>query len=176
MPTEIQNISETPGQMTGSGGRLFYKDPADLDKLAQEIFNLGLPQIYLCTVQHTGSRFFESLLKRHYRYSWRRYESGRPFYFDHCRPEFRDNFLSRVAEGAKVITTVRDWEVVRKSWIRRDVTPIEELDNQLDEWRRFVVPRASVIVSVDAPDRNERLQRLERLIGRHMPTDWKPVG
>ena len=152
--------------------------PEIADAKARAILDQGLPPIVLCTVQHTASRFWLTLLQQHYGNAWPIHQPGRPLYFDHCRDSLMDSIKARVSEGAKLVTTYRSPKETWTSWENRSVNTSDEFVEQWNNWNEWVYPNADLIVSVFQGEgsRESSLHNLSLLTGREYVTDWKPVG
>ena len=129
--------------------------------------------VVLCTVPHTGTQFVRSILCRHM--------PDVDFGGLHglVTVHATDAALDQIAEHAgwisALVTTVRDREAVRVSWERRGKS-LPLLDTYWSRWERMVAARNPIIVSVDAPDREDRLVALGRALGLSLETDWRPVN
>ena len=111
----------------------------------------------LVTVQHSGTRFVMETLRpyfstvgvplthstTHYLYS--------VLYQHHCHPSVMQFLPARREQGVKLLTTVRDWGDVEKSWRRRystsrDLTPV------LNCWRDHIEPNADCIITLNGSE------------------------
>jgi len=159
-------------------GKLLRTSPEEMERKAQLVMEKIKHPVVLATVQHTGSRFFVSLLQERYGAPWPIYQRNRPFYFDHCRDSNMDSIIARVQEGATLVTTFRPWEDCRISWAKRKVNTYDEFKEQYNNWISVIQPMADCCVSVWAEDRNMLLQDLSTILELDPPltTDWRVVG
>lgn len=157
-------------------GKILRTSPEEMKAKKERARKAIEVPIVLATVQHSASRFFVSLLQDHYGPPWPIHERGAPFYFDHCRDSMMDSILARVAEGAVLITTTRDWDECWESWERRGVNTRAEFNEQIENWYNYIYPMASVVVSAFSDDRDLLLGDLSNLIRIPLTTDWKKVG
>ena len=119
--------------------------------------------IVLATVPHTGTSFFRDLLRQHFR-------PYRDFIVRHVHDDVFADLDNRT-----VVTTIRDDEDVRRSHIKRGENP-GALEGYWRNWDRVVAEYDPIIVSVDAVDRDARLDNLSEALGVEFETDWAPVN
>lgn len=125
--------------------------------------------VCLATIPHTGTQFFTQLLRQHFK----------PGGFDrgglvslHVTPDSLPMIRTH-RRNMILVTTIRDWPSVKRSW--------EVRGRNLAEWDRYVsdwldlLTLDPIIVSVDS-HRDERLRRLSRTLGVDLVTDWAPVN
>lgn len=69
-----------------------------------------------------------------------------------------------------VVTPLRSYEAVRRSWLRnrRDVSELEWL------WEAMLSRTDVFFLPLDTPERDERLASLSSLIGVRLQTNWEP--
>lgn len=131
-------------------------------------------RIVLMTVPHTGTKFFTALLEHHFpRVGPKDLIKGvHGFHPMHVsRPNIE---LLTEIRSPTVITTVRDREKVKRSWLARG----KKLDTLEQAWREhddLIRLWAPIVVSVDN-DRERRLKDLGKRLGVTFETDWTPVG
>jgi hypothetical protein len=129
------------------------------------------PPIVFIGVQHTGTSFFTKILEAHYGpYTPLKSPRGR-FYYDHPWPHKLPLIRSRM-RGRLLVTTQRDKEATKASWIRRNTHELEDFHAQWDAWERFILPRAFVL----SIERRESLAELSEVLGIELETDWKAVN
>jgi len=98
---------------------------------------------------------------------------GGVFYYDHPYPHKMPLIEERI-KGRLLVTTLRDKEDTRESWIARGIHTQEDFEGQWNAWERYILPRAFVVSCWDR--REERLANLAELLGRDLKTDWEPVN
>lgn len=136
--------------------------------------------IMLITRMHTGTRFFAKIIKKAYAtQSHKIEEGGQLFYMNHCQPFLMPFIKQRFHEGLKIITTERSNDLIEASWMERyghlGNDPERSYLGQKLAWEEWILPRASIVVSVDAEDREARLKKLGDFLGVELTTDWKPI-
>lgn len=153
------------------------------DLTAAGFDNTNIPTllpIMLITRMHTGTRFFAKVIKDAYKDQTHDLEKGgQIFYMNHCQPFLMPHIKKRFDVGITIITTERDDTLIEASWMRR----YHHLGNDYDRsylgqrecWKRWVLPRARFILSVDADDRVDRLERLGAYLGVELTTNWEPI-
>lgn len=139
--------------------------------------------ILLTTVPHTGTRFWLDIIERatgykHHviRASTEKARSIHPLASCHIEP---DNYplieWYMHAYRPTLITTTRDHDATVKSWRKRGLA-LDKMHQGNELQERLIRDYSPIVVSVDAPDREERLHELSQAIGRPLRTEWKPVG
>lgn len=139
--------------------------------------------ILLATIPHTGTRFFLELLRKTLS---RRSDclppdgvTARDYVFVHIEQDTAQCArLFRYIDACRplVITTERHPEKVRNSWLRDTARDIGKLPMLYGVYRDLLAKYSPFVLSVDAPDRQERLDNLGRILGVNFITDWTPVG
>lgn len=129
------------------------------------------PPVILIGVQHTGTTFFSQILEKHYGpYTPLKTPRGE-FYYDHPWPHKLPLIRSRM-RGRLLVTTRRDKEDTKASWVRRGIHELEDFYGQWDAWERYILPRA-LVVSFEEP---ESLAKLSEALNLRLETDWKAVN
>lgn len=140
------------------------------------------PPVLLVTVPHTGNRFFirllETALGPHHALRTQT-EKGipkRPYPFAAAHVEHVGLLTAYIASFPELalVTATRQMEAIYASYNKRGIND-GRVERHLRRWSDFMRRYRPLVVSVDAPDREERLQKLCQLIGKKLETDWKPV-
>lgn len=143
--------------------------------------------ILLTTVPHTGTRFFIELIEKatgHEHHIMRaRTEpdsrqllQGYPFATCHIEPGNWQLLNWYIDDFQPLVVTTARWpRDVEASWRKRGL----KLDKMVEGntlQKQLIRERDPIVVSVDAPNRAERLEQLAQAIGSRLETDWQPVG
>ena len=120
-------------------------------------------KVILCTIPHTGTWFFEKLLKDH----------GVNVSTQHCTYNGEPGIRKAVEDGAILVTTYRDFQNVTNSWVKRGRV-MATLSEHLECWYRLF-EFEPIIVSVDN-NREMRLELLSAVLDVDLQTDWTPVN
>lgn len=120
-------------------------------------------KIILATIPHTGTWFFEKLLKDH----------GFAVETMHVTRNSMPRVKIMVDQGMPVVTTVRSLDKVRESWAVRN-RPLDQWCEHLECWFELMAYKPH-IVSVDC-QKEERLEALGDALGVQFKTKWEPVN
>ena len=139
-----------------------------------------MKQVLLITVMHSGTRFFLSVLehglKTKYLELSEHPEGFNSLAFCHTWPENRD-VIERYIESHNpvIVTCTREYGETAASWKKRNRRR-SDLKAQLEEQEYFIAHYDPVVLSVDKPDREDRLSLLSEKIGVELETDWRVIG
>lgn len=137
--------------------------------------------IMVASVFHTGTRFFLGLigdaigekyfhiLHRHPHVEWH------PLVLCHVEAKRMKHIYYYMEHYNPVLVmTERDHDKVINSWDKRKTKYHTSLGECMALRESLIKEFDPIIVSVDAPDRDERLQKLADAIGVELKTDWQP--
>lgn len=146
-----------------------------------------MKNILLTTVPHTGTRFFIKMLEQQYfksrHHIMRSHTEPKPLRlhkFATAHTEYFDLVIEYVEKfDPIVIACERDYEAVMSSYRKRKGDEAQaHYDKNFEGWQKIlekVTPH--VILSVDADDRQDRLDDLSSLLGVDLdPQGWGKVG
>jgi hypothetical protein len=128
--------------------------------------------LMLVTRMHTGTRFFNNLLKP--------YLGDHPeheYWLQHCQNHVMDDIYSRMKTHT-LVTTIREDDKIIASWMRRYGHMGSEYrgyDSQKQNHELIILPNADFVLSVDEVDREHRLAALGHFLDIEFVTDWRPV-
>ena len=135
----------------------------------------------LITVPHTGTQFFRQLLIGHGFEQVGLEAIDQPgkirgpgrFVLMHVTPDAL-NWAKQHRNQICLVTTCRDSSAVDRSWQNRG-KDMDTLQRYRKRWTQLC-ELGPCIVSVDAPDRDQRLDNLGKYLGVQFETDWTPVN
>ena len=137
-------------------------------------------KILFVTIPHTGTRFYLDLMSEVLGTPTNFKEPGGSFYYHHTHPLNIPRFTELVVkENFEVITTHRDLYATQASWLRRfphREDKVAELDSHIDVYYDWVLPRASLVLSIEPELRELSLEALNAFLNANLTTDWTPIG
>jgi len=133
-----------------------------------------MKSVFLVTIPHTGTVFFQELIRRH----------GIQCERTHTYAEFWSKW-DAAAEDPDVVlvTTIRSWDRVRDSWRRRGREKFlqsakswerDGWSTHMDLWANLLT-LDPMMVSIDC-QRDAKLTALSDALGIELKTDWMPAN
>lgn len=132
---------------------------------------MSLSKLAVVSVQHTGTRFTESL------FNWpsaalNERPSREVIHVGHISHGQLPH-IKALAKSAPLVMPLRHPYLVAESWKRRG-KPIDELIGMFRVMHDDVLPLEPLVIAVDSEGRDEQLQATSETLGIPLTTDWTP--